>query len=104
MDIKNQYTMLVRSDIYETLLEVRKDMVILDHKVIKVAKDKSEKYLDGFGEGSKSHFWNIELGEIWRYVVFELDTAFIKVGQTLLKQIDGIAMGSMCGAALATLD
>jgi len=80
--------MLVRSDIYETLLEVRKDMVILD----------------GFGEGSKSHFWNIELGEIWRYVVFELDTAFIKVGQTLLKQIDGIAMGSMCGAALATLD
>jgi len=53
---------------------------------------------------------NVQLREehrfaiVWKYVKFELKNNFIMVGKKVVLQVDGVAMGSLCGAQLAVLD
>jgi hypothetical protein len=103
-DIKEQYSNLCMKDLLNTIQEVKLMIGNEGNGFVRIAKDKKERFLDGIGKGGDRHFINVSFDVIWKYVLFELENNYILVGSKTVKQVDGVAMGSLCGAQLAVLD
>jgi len=103
LDIKNQFTELDKTEVEEAIvwaLLIGYNEMGIDH--FSLARRRCDKKMDGINRKDKN-FIKITIDDIAKYVDFELNNAYFKIGKSVYKQDKGLPMGGLISACLADI-
>lgn len=105
LDVKNQFSNLKQK---ETLLSFDRMVSAIknyDHKIkfVSIAKNRLNKKYDGFNSNNYNYH-KLNFSDIRNYLIYEMNTTYIKIGSKIIKQKEGLPMGGLISAGLASID
>ena len=109
-DIKDFFPSLNRSatpkavDAIHTLMIQKLNKRVNKNECMWFALHKEHKKLDRVGTGSREHFHNVPYAALQEFLEYELHhIALFCIGNTILEQIRGVAIGGTCSAQLSSI-